>query len=146
MALAGGYSLVSGTVPTTVETLVLNIPAVAVPIGQQATGQVAIRGNVQLTTGTATSALAIRCRVATGNTTSALLDQTETIPATAGVALSAPYEFIDPAGLIYPSTPSGVVTGNLQVSGYSITVTQLGASGNGSLTAGEYEVEVIGAT
>jgi len=128
MTLLAATSTPATTITTTSETLAANIPAF--PLSPPGAAQaIVIRGNIAVTTGTAVTALAVRLRVGQNNTTTALVDAAEPMMAAASGSYSAPFEFED------------TVFGDAN-SGYSLTVVQTGATGNGTITQVEYSVDL----
>ena len=130
-SVVSGTSAPATSVVTTAETLAANIPAspIAEPPGSPQT--VVVRGNIVFTTGASTTAVQIKLRVGQSNTTTAQVADTEQLQvaaATTNEELS--FEFIDPAG-----------QANLSASGYSVTVTQVGATGNGTVVRVNFEVD-----
>jgi hypothetical protein len=117
------------SIVTTAETLAANIPQTPLTLPGGSPVQVIIRGQVAVTTGAATTAVQVKLRVGQNNTTTAQVAQTEQIQVAASTLEEIPFHFTDPA------------TANLTVNGgYSITVTQVAATGNGTVTQVEYEV------
>lgn len=131
MPILGGYSTPGTAIVTTAETLAQNIPPTAVAEPAAAAGALAIRGNVQIATGTTVTEIFVRLRVGQNNVSTALVDTAEPVAAGASGNFAAPFEFIDPNGVVNLSQ------------GYSITVVQTGAGTNGSVTAVDYEVDVV---
>lgn len=115
---------------TTAETLAANIPPspLAEPSGSPQT--VIIRGGVKVATGSGVGALIVTLRVGQNNTATAAVGAACRSGAGASATGYAPFTFIDPAGLV-----------NLVNSGYSITITQIGATGNGTVSEVVYEVD-----
>lgn len=132
MPLSSSYTTPAATVTTTSETLAANIPVTPFAPANNQTG-VIIRGNVIITTGTAVTSVTVKLRAGQNNTSTAQVDQSETVIGAASLAnLEVPFEFID------TSTPVG---GNLVSTGYSITVIQNGATGNGTIVAVNFETD-----
>lgn len=134
MSLASSYSTPGTTITTTTETTAANVPASPIYEGGPGGGNtgVVVRGCVYVTTGTGVTALSAKLRVGQNNTTTAQNGQTLTVPAIASTLVAVPFHFVD------PTAPVGV---NLNNSGYTITVTQTGASGNGTVTAVTWETD-----
>lgn len=128
MTLLTAHAAPATTITTTTETLAANIaPMTIVPPGN-AQGLV-IRGTVVVTTGATTTAVSVKLRLGNSNTTTAQIDATETGAAGASAAFAVPFEFSD-------ATVADLA------SGYSITVTQVGATGNGTVTAIDYDLDL----
>lgn len=126
--IASTYVTPGTTLVTTAETVGVNVPATPLTLPAGAAPNVIVRGVAIISTGTGTAALQAKLRVGQNNTTTAQVGQTEQIAcgaSTPGVEL--PFHFTD-------LTPVDLA------SGYSITVSQFGATGNGTVTSVEYEV------
>jgi hypothetical protein len=121
--LAPGTTLV-----TTAETLAANIPAGPLQLPGGSPVQIIIRGMIYVTTGSAAGGLAARLRLGQNNTTTNLIGNAATVPCGASGLFVVPFTFID----TLPADYTG--------SGYSLTVVQTGASGNGTITQVVYEV------
>lgn len=128
MTLIAGTSAPAATITTTSETVAVNIPAMPVQPPAAAQG-IVIRGNITVTTGTATTAVTVKLRVGQNNTTTAQVGIGEPMACGASASFSVPFEFVD---LTY---------GDL-ASGYTVTVTATAATGNGTVTQAEYDVDL----
>lgn len=117
------------TITTTTETLAVNIPATVISLPMASPQQFIIRGMLYITTGTTVTALVVKLRVGQSNTTTAQVGNSITVPAGASGLYAVPFWFID-------TNP-----GNLPTSGYSVTIVQTGAGGNGTVTEVDYEVD-----
>ena len=117
------------SITTTTETKAVFISVTPVQLPANSPGNLIVRGCLWITTGTATTSLSVLLRVGNG-TGGAQIGSTITIPALAGALSCAPYHFVDTNG-----------PANLSQSGYSVTVIQNGATGNGTITAYTYEVD-----
>ena len=128
--LASAYASPGTTITTTTETLAANVPAGPLALPGGSPQVVAVRCTVWVTTGTGVTALAIKLRVGQSNTTTNQVGQSaqEVVIASALQAVQITF---------YDTTP-----GKYSGSGYSITVSQIGATGNGTVTAVGYEVAV----
>ena len=124
------YSTPATTITTTTETLAQNIPAspIVLPLGSPQ--QIIVRGMVWVTTGAATASVTVKLRVGQSNTTTAQVGNSAIMSCNASTLQSFPFHFIDTSG-----------QADLSGSGYSITVTQTSATGNGTVTAVTYEVD-----
>ena len=134
MSLAASYTTPATTITTTNETLAANVPAMPVYEGGPGGGLagIVIRGVVYVTTGTAAAKLTVNLRVGQNNTSTNQVGTSNPVPCAASALFAVPFLFVD------ASAPVG---GNLNNSGYSITVTQGSATGNGTVTAVTYEVD-----
>lgn len=128
MTLLTAHLAPATTITTTTETLAANIAPMAIIPPVTAQGLV-IRGVVVVTTGTGVTGLTVKLRAGNNNTTTAQVDVSETAPAGASAPFEVPFEFSD-------ATIQDLATG------YSITVTQAGATGNGTVTAVDYDVDL----
>jgi hypothetical protein len=117
------------SVVTTAETLAANIPATPLALPGGSPQQVIIRGGVVITTGASVTQVSVKLRVGQNNTTTAQVGNTETEVAAAAATLYVPFEFVD------------LVPGDLVNSGYSITVSQVAATGNGTIVQVVYEID-----
>jgi len=128
--LSGSVSPATSVV-TTAETLAANIPASPIAEPGASPQTVVIRGAIVFTTGASTTGVQVKLRVGQNNTTTAAVgnpEQTQVAAATSNEILE--FEFIDPAG-----------QANLTASGYSLTVTQVAATGNGTVVQVNYEAD-----
>lgn len=116
------------TITTTTETVAANIPAFPVQAALQGQG-VVIEGAVIVATGAGVTAIQVKLRVGQNNTTTAQVDATEPVAAGASGTFSASFEFVD---LTYADLASG----------YTITVTQVGATGNGTVSQVDWDVDL----
>lgn len=126
VSTASGVTLV-----TTAETAAVT----SSPVGYgQASGAgfgLAVHGYVNVTAGTGNTAINIAVRKGAG-VTGQLLAAADTDGLAAGNSESMPFEFVDTTPTV---TPSGTVTG-ADVAGtnvYTVTVQQVGATGNGTI-------------
>lgn len=127
MALLAIRSAPGTTITTTSETLATNIPATPYqPSGL--TQAITVSGTVTVTTGATVTSLTVKLRLGNNNTTTAQVDTSQTYAAGASGSFTASFEFADlsPADLNQ---------------GYSVTVTQNGATGNGTITDVEINVD-----
>ena len=127
-AFLAATSAPATTITTTTETLAANIPATPVTPPPNATA-VIIRGRVTVATGAAATSLIAKLRGGQNNTTTNQIDTSEPVAAGASGNFSAPFEFID------------TNLANIGIAGYSVTVTQTAATGNGTVSAVDYEVD-----
>ena len=125
--LASAYSTPATSIVTTAETLAVNVPSTPLALAPGQPAQVIVRGTLNITTGTGVTAVQVKLRVGQNNTTTAQVAQTEQIQVAASTLEEVPFHFDD-------LTPADLA------SGYSITVVQVGATGNGTVTSVEYEV------
>lgn len=134
MSLATSYTTPGTTIVTTAETVAANIPVSPVYEGGPGGGLsgIVVRGTVSITTGTGVTSGSVKLRTGQNNTTTGQIAQTETIPLVASLLQEIPFEFVD------NSVPIG---GNLNNLGYTITVTQNAATGNGAVTAVTWETD-----
>ena len=126
--LASAYSTPATAIVTTAETVAVNVPATPLALPGGSPAQVIVRGALNITTGAATTAVQVKLRVGQNNTTTNQVAQTEQIQVAASTLEEIPFHFTD------------LVPADLVASGYSITVTQVAATGNGTVTSVEYEV------
>lgn len=101
----------------------------------------AVHGYVNVTAGTGTTAMSIAVRKGAG-TGGQLLATADVDTLAAGSSESIPYEFIDSNPIV---TPAGTVTG-ADVAGanlYTVTVAQVGATGNGTINHASIGVRPI---
>ena len=117
------------SIVTTAETLAVNIPVTPLSLPGASPQQVIIRGGVVVTTGASTTQLSVKLRAGQSNTTTAQVGNTETEVAAAAATLYIPFEFVD------------TTVGNLTGLGYSITVSQVAATGNGTIVQVVYEID-----
>jgi hypothetical protein len=132
MSLRGGYATPATAITTTTETLAQNIPAYPVSFPPNASGFVVVRGTLIVSTGAGTTQLVVKLRVGQSNTSTALVGTAAPVDSGASGSFAAPFVLIDSNGQV-----------NLTGSGYSITVVQTSATGNGTVTAVNYEVDLI---
>lgn len=118
------------TITTSGETLASNIPGLVIVPPGSSPQQIIIRGMLVITTGTATTALQVKLRVGPNNTSTNQVGNTLQVSAGASGVWSAPFEFID--------TNLANINNN---GGYSLTVTQVSATGNGTVTEVDYELD-----
>lgn len=116
------------TLVTTTEAAAITLPVSQVAIELTAQGRV-IRGLLNVTPGTGTTALVLRCRQGTG-IAGALVGTADTVGVTAAVNAQVPFSFLDTA--IAP--PANNV--------YTVTVQQTGATANGTINDGAAELYV----
>lgn len=115
------------TLPTSTETIVVSTGSVS--LGEGSTGQgVLVSGVINLTTGTSTTGIVITIRAGT-HLTGTIIGNQLTITAAAATNYSIPFEVIDPT-----------LTGSVS---YSVTVTQTGASANGTVNQGNITITTI---
>lgn len=127
--LASAYATPGTSILTTTETLAVNVPATPLALPGGSPQNVVVRGTLVIATGASTTAVQVKLRVGQNNTTTAQVGQTEQIQVAAATAAEEiPFHFED-------LTPA-----DLTASGYSITVSQIAATGNGTVTSAEYEV------
>jgi hypothetical protein len=119
------------SIVTTAETLAQNVPAGPLNLPGGAPANVIVRVTVWITTGTGVTALAVKLRTGQNNTTTGQIGSTAQDPVIASTLQAVTFVFIDPNG--------GV---NYPAGGYSITVSQVGATGNGTVTAVNSEVDI----
>lgn len=129
-SIKSAISSPASTITNATETLAVNIPASPIQEPGSSPQAVIVRGSIKVTTGTSTTALTAKLRVGQNNTTTAQVGQSMTVPAVAGSVFAVPFHFIDTAG-----------PGNLNASGYSLTITQVGGAANGTLQEVTYEVD-----
>jgi hypothetical protein len=126
--IASAYAAPATVITTTAETLAVNVPPTPLYLPGGSPQNVVIRGVVNVTTGAATTAVQVKLRVGQSNTTTAQVNQTEQVQVLASTANEeVPFHFTD------------IVPADL-ASGYSITVSQIAATGNGTVVSVEYEV------
>jgi hypothetical protein len=122
------------TLTTTSETVVASVATTgipAVPAGAIAVAPVSppaiISGVINVTPGTATTSLTVRCRSGLNNVAGGLVGAIagESVAASAVTGQNLPYEFTDPTG---------------QAAGYTITIQQNAATGNGSVAFTEVDI------
>jgi hypothetical protein len=118
------------TITTTSETLAMNIAAFPVSLPAASPQQLIIRGSITITSGSAAADLVAKLRVGQNNTSTAQVGTSEEVPCTASTTASVPFHFIDTSGVT-----------NLTASGYSLTITQVSATGNGTILQVTYEVD-----
>lgn len=128
MALLAAHSAPATTITTTTETVAASVPAHETNVGSNNQG-VVVHGVVQVTTGASTTAIVVKLRLGTNTITGTQIGTSQTSPATASVDNAVPFCFVD-------ATPDDLA------SGYSITVTQTGAAGNGTVKSVDYAVDV----
>jgi hypothetical protein len=129
-SIGGAMTAPATSLVTTAETLAANIPVPPLQAPAGALG-VSIRGNVVITPGASTTSFLIKLRAGLNNTTTAQIGIAEGVTCVAAAAnSSASFHFID---VNLPDAQSG----------WSLTVTQLAATGNGTITQVSYEVDVI---
>lgn len=128
--IASATSTPGTNIPTTTETLAVNVPSTPLALPGGSPVNVIIRGQVTVTTGAAATAVQVKLRVGPNNTTTSQVAQTEQVQVAAATANEEiPFHFTD------------VAVANLVLNGgYSITVTQVAATGNGTVVQVEYEV------
>jgi hypothetical protein len=126
--LAAAYSTPATPITTTAETLAANIPPVPLNLPGGAPQVVMVRVTVWVTTGTGVTAVAVKLRTGLNNTTTAQVAQTCQEFAIASTLQAFSFIIAD------------TNISDLPLSGYSITVSQIGATGNGTVTAVAYEV------
>ena len=126
--LASAYSTPATAIVTTAETVAVNVPATPLALPMGSPQNVVVRGTLNITTGASVTALQAKLRVGQNNTTTAQVGQTEQMPAIASALQEIPFHFED-------LTPA-----DLTASGYTITVIQVAATTNGTVTSAEYEV------
>lgn len=127
--LASGTSAPATTITTTAETVAQNTGTVPVFLPAGSPQNIILRGGLWITTGAAVTAIQVKLRVGPNNTSTAQVSQTIQVPVIASTLQFVPFHFIDTAAV------------NLNNNGgYSITVTQVGATGNGTITAVDYEI------
>jgi hypothetical protein len=85
---------------------------------------------VWVTTGTTVTALIVKLRAGQSNTTTAQIGNSLELPSLASTLMAIPFHFIDTSGI-----------SNANNLGYSVTVSQVGAGSNGTVTAVTYEVD-----
>lgn len=129
-SLQNAVSTPATTITTTTETLASNVPVFPLVPPGASPQNVIVRGCVWVTTGTGVTALNVKLRVGQSNTTTNQVGSTITILCGASALYAVPFHFID------------TVAADSGASGYSITVTQTGASGNGTVTAVTYETDI----
>lgn len=111
------------------ETLAANIGPSQLNAPPNATA-VTIRGTITITTGASVTALQAKLRNGVNNTSTAQMGIGEQVPAIASQANSeCPFEFVD------------VNLADLGANGYSLTITQIGATGAGTITQVDYDVD-----
>ena len=128
MTLFTAHSAPGTTITTTSETLAANIPATMITPPANATGLV-IRGIIVINAGASTASIGVKLRVGLNNTSTAQVDTTQVSVAVASASNAADFEFTDT---------------NIQdwASGYSLTVVQNSATGNGTITTVDYDVDI----
>lgn len=130
MPILAGTAAPAATITTTTETLMANIPATQIQPPPNATA-VIVRGRAAIATGSTVTALVFRLRAGQNNTTTAQVDVSEPVDAGASANFGGEFEFID------------TNLANLGAGGYSLTVVQTGAGGNGTVTNIDYEVDYV---
>ena len=129
-AFLTGTAAPGSTITTTTETLVANIPATQLTPPPAATA-VIVRGRLNIATGATVTGLAVKLRAGQNNTTTGQVDTTISLDAGASGNFGGEFEFQDPN------------LANIGTGGYSVTVTQTGATGNGTVTNAEFEVDYV---
>lgn len=120
----------AGAIANTAETAVFTTPALQNGTGSAGTW---VSGDIQITPGTGTTAVTLRCRYG-GGTGGALVDSVAApvIPVSAGVATSIPFNFFD-------TSNTNEVQGGVQ---YTLTIQQTGGTATGSVNGGHMGMEV----
>jgi len=118
----------SQTVTTTTEKVVATTAALSMGPGQQG---IWFSGDVEITPGTGTTAVTVKLRAGT-SISGTQVDTTAAVPVTAGTATQIPYNLLD-------LTTEAEQAGGQQ---YVITVTQTGATANGTVNGGHLGVEI----
>lgn len=108
--------LTDTTVTTTTETVALTMPAISTP---GAGSQVTMEGELNMTAGTAATAVTVRVRRGTG-ITGTVVGESNPVTVAAGNTVPLPWQVVD--------TP-GEVAGQA----YVVTVQQTAATGNGTV-------------
>ena len=126
--VASGTSAPATVITTTAETLAQNIPPSPLYLPGGSPQLVTIRVTVWVTTGTGVTAVQVKIRAGQNNTTTAQVGQTAQTVAIASTLMAFTEIFVD------------TLPADLSASGYSVTVSQIGATGNGTVTAVVYEV------
>lgn len=123
-------------VPNTANTPSLAAETAVITVGPVATGAgsigVWISGDLQITPGTGTTAMSIRCRRGAGTGGASVDGTTIVLPASAGVNNSFPFNFYDTSNV--PEQAGGVQ--------YTITAQATGGTANGTVNSGHVGVEV----
>lgn len=98
-----------------------------------------IRGVMNVTAGTGTTAVTVRCRKGANTTSGALVGVANPDTLAAGNSESISFEFLDTAPVVTPSgTASGADVAGTNV--YTITLQQTGGTGNGTVNYGSVGV------
>ena len=130
-SLTNARSTPGTAIVTTAETLAANIPGVPLTLPGGSPQGIIIRGMVYITTGTGVTGLIVKLRAGPNNTTTAQIGGNVPVPAGASLLQAVPFTIIDGAGPVNMNANGG----------YSLTVTQVGATGNGTITEVDYEVD-----
>jgi hypothetical protein len=115
------------TITTTTETLCVNIPPIPLFLPAGSPQVLTIEVTLWITTGTGVTALQAKLRTGQNNTTTAQVGQTAQVVAIASTLQAVNVMFFD-------VTPADLA------SGYSVTISQIGATGNGTVTSAGYQV------
>jgi hypothetical protein len=127
VALTAAQNTGSQTVTTTTETAAANTAALAFAPPNNYGGMI-VRGSVNITPGTGTTAVVVRVRQGNG-TGGALVGNALTITAIAASPLVLPFSVLDPS-----ATPA---------SQYTVTVAQTAATANGTINQAEIETDPV---
>jgi hypothetical protein len=129
-AFLAGTAAPAATITTTGETLMANIPATQIQPPPDATA-IIIRGRAAIATGASVTSLVFRLRAGQNNTTTAQVDVSDPVDAGASGSYGGEFEFEDTS------------VANIGTGGYSLTVVQTAATGNGTVTNVDYEADYV---
>jgi hypothetical protein len=125
MALTENFSAGSVSVPTTTETAAITSPVLSLP---PTPNGVVVRGNVNITAGTAATSVTVRVRQGSG---------------TGGTAVGNAQVVTVAAGLVYDLAIEVEDTSGPPSAQYTITVQQGAATGNGTINQAEIETDLV---